>query len=546
MLHLEPRSSSASALTAVPAAALRWRASGLFLAHLLLIGFALSPLLWVRIPPLVDYPNHLARMAVLLHDGDGSAIASNYVAHWRLLPNLAMDLVVPALAQILPLELAGRIFVGLTMMLLILGTVALHRALYGRVGLWPLCALLFVYNAVFWFGFVNYLFGLGIALLAFSAWIASAAWPRVPRLLAFAAISAVIFVLHLFAFGVYGLLIASYEAGKFYAKRDWSKAAIVAAAMTLVPFLSAGLLWLVSAGGPQYTNYGGLIARIFALIAPSAFNDPPTVLDTLVLVIEIAAIPAALKSGVLRLSPAMRFPLIAMLFVAVLIPEYLSGSWSAQIRLPVALMFVLIASTRPDPTRRSASILLISAMLVLLGLRVSAVTQNWRDMEARMTELRAALQTLPAGVRLLPVQSKTLSSIAQPGGARRLIDSNGLQPYTHFGALAVLDRGAFFPPLFTGWTPIEPSPRNAGLSRILGGLLTPEELYERADGASYLARHPDVLIDQLGEPICCVAWPAHFDFVLWIDFGQPPNNLPPMLQPWASGSYFHIYRIKQP
>src|SRR5690348_14248958 len=160
----------------------RLYAHGVLIAYLVLGALTLSPLLWVRIPPLVDYPVHLARMSVLLHDGDGSAIATNYVAHWRLLPNLAIDLVVPVLAQIMPLELAGKLFVALSMSLPVIGTVTLHRALHGRVGLWPLFALLFVYNVVLWYGFLNYLFALGVALLAFSAWVASERWPQLTRI----------------------------------------------------------------------------------------------------------------------------------------------------------------------------------------------------------------------------------------------------------------------------------------------------------------------------------------------------------------------------
>src|SRR5262249_7937377 len=103
----------------------------------------LSPLLWASVPPLVDYPNHLARMWILVNAGRIQELGSNYVAHWRLLPNLAMDLIVPTLALVMPVELAGRLFIALTMLALLGGTVTLHRALHGRVGLWPLCSLLF-------------------------------------------------------------------------------------------------------------------------------------------------------------------------------------------------------------------------------------------------------------------------------------------------------------------------------------------------------------------------------------------------------------------
>jgi hypothetical protein len=68
-------------------------------------AFTLSPLLFVSVPPLVDYPDHLARMWILVYGSE------NYVANWHLLPTLAMDLVVPPLAQILPVEAAGKLFI---------------------------------------------------------------------------------------------------------------------------------------------------------------------------------------------------------------------------------------------------------------------------------------------------------------------------------------------------------------------------------------------------------------------------------------------------
>ncbi|HKT20747.1 MAG TPA: hypothetical protein VJR47_22030, partial [Stellaceae bacterium] len=162
------------------------RALALAAAYLLLGGLTLSPLLWTRIPALVDYPNHLARMWILVHGQDIPALASNYIAHWRLLPDLAMDLIVPPLAHLIGVEQAGRVFIALTMLTLVAGTVALHRVLHGRVGLWPLASLLFIYNAVLYWGFLNCLFGMGVGLLLFAAWIATRSWPSALRLPLFA------------------------------------------------------------------------------------------------------------------------------------------------------------------------------------------------------------------------------------------------------------------------------------------------------------------------------------------------------------------------
>src|SRR5579862_10047729 len=77
----------------------------LLAASLILVPLTLSPLLWASVPPLVDYPNHLARMWILVQNGALPELARNYVVAWRVLPDLAMDLIVPALARIMPLEI---------------------------------------------------------------------------------------------------------------------------------------------------------------------------------------------------------------------------------------------------------------------------------------------------------------------------------------------------------------------------------------------------------------------------------------------------------
>src|SRR5262249_17472695 len=144
------------------------------------LAAVLLPLFWVSVPPLVDYPNHLARMAILAHVGNPAAWTENYVPDWRLLPNLAMDLIVPPLTGVMTLEAAGKVFVGTTMVMLVAGTVALHGALHRRLAPWPLLSCLFVYNTALAWGFLNFLFGLGAALLSFAAWIATERWPT-PR-----------------------------------------------------------------------------------------------------------------------------------------------------------------------------------------------------------------------------------------------------------------------------------------------------------------------------------------------------------------------------
>src|SRR5579883_1496381 len=81
--------------------------------------------------PLFDYPNHLARMHILRSLPDSAALQEFYAIAWRPLPNLAMDLVVPALAHLMPLTWAAKAFVLLTLLLLAGGAAVLSRVIFG-------------------------------------------------------------------------------------------------------------------------------------------------------------------------------------------------------------------------------------------------------------------------------------------------------------------------------------------------------------------------------------------------------------------------------
>src|SRR5438876_229590 len=132
---------------------------------------AAIPILAVETLPLLDYPNHLARMRILA-DQDRSAILRQYYAlDWRPIPNLAMDLIVPPLARIMPLAAAGKVFILAIFLLIAGGAALLHRVLFGRWSAWSLLAFLLLYNRILLWGFLNFLFGVGLVLVATALWI---------------------------------------------------------------------------------------------------------------------------------------------------------------------------------------------------------------------------------------------------------------------------------------------------------------------------------------------------------------------------------------
>ncbi|HUB97284.1 MAG TPA: hypothetical protein VL993_15285, partial [Stellaceae bacterium] len=70
---------------------------------IVLFAVAVVPVLRSGVLPLVDYPNHLARMAIIARLPHDPILQHYYALAWRPIPNLAMDVLVPPLLGIMPL-----------------------------------------------------------------------------------------------------------------------------------------------------------------------------------------------------------------------------------------------------------------------------------------------------------------------------------------------------------------------------------------------------------------------------------------------------------
>src|SRR5262249_25617453 len=241
---------------------------------------AALPVLSVELPPLFDYPNHLARMDLLRRLPESEALQRYYELRWRVIPTLGMDLVVPTLAHILPLAWAGKVFVLATLALVAAGAGLVHRAATGRWSIWPLLAFLFLYSRVLLWGFLSYLFGIGLALVAFAIWISLSERHPAARLSASAVAALVLFFAHLMACVVYGVLVAGYELGHLWLRwpRSWSRAA-ARLAIAAAPFLPPLALLVFAGDGERLSaiHFGRLDRKLDLLF--SVFDNYDRVFD---------------------------------------------------------------------------------------------------------------------------------------------------------------------------------------------------------------------------------------------------------------------------
>jgi len=133
---------------------------------------ACLPVWIVEYPPLMDWPNHLARIYIIANYREEPAFQHEFVINsfWR--PNVGLDWLGVLLFSFLPAGLVTKTILSLTLILFVLGSYALARTLFNAPTAGVLLSAYFVYNTMFLYGFMNYCFGVGLFLVAFAYWLA--------------------------------------------------------------------------------------------------------------------------------------------------------------------------------------------------------------------------------------------------------------------------------------------------------------------------------------------------------------------------------------
>jgi hypothetical protein len=369
---------------------------------LMLLVVAALPVLLPDVPALGDYPNHLMRLnAIATLDLDPD-LSRFYRIQWDILPNLLMDVLVPPLGRLIGMDAAFKIFVAAMFLALVSGSFALYRAVWGRLDQGPLAAFLFLYTMATYMGLFNYLFGLGMALWALAAWVAVAG--RGP--LARAAVSLVavplLFFTHLFALGLYGLGLAAYECWRLTATRAWTapRRLIPELAAFGMPLLIAPALLLQSpsadfAGALLWVGSAKLMGFDWLF---GAYSTPVGVVTGAAVLLGLAW---GLWSGALRLHPVGWIVIGLGIAAFAVMPLVLFGSYFADGRLPVGILFLAIGFARWDLPSTAARGAFVAAVTALALLRIVDAGAAFARIEPDLKEMRQALTLIRPGSTVL-------------------------------------------------------------------------------------------------------------------------------------------------
>jgi hypothetical protein len=509
---------------------------GVAAVYALLAVSVLVPVLSVRVPCLGDTLNHMARIHILTSIDGSPALQRYYERNWRLVPYYGMDVPVALLSRVVGIYAAGRLFVALCVVMPVLAAASLQYAVRRSVGLVPAFAFLVSYNYLLARGFLAYLFSAGLAVMLFAAWVGTQPWPRWRRSALFAAAALLLYFCHVFAFVAYGILLGGYELGRAARPRGRPIAAaladLAAAAAQALPVFATVLLLRADGtfGTVNVTRYGSVAAKLGAMLSPLFFPGNPAVIAACVL-LPLAGAAAALLTRRVRLAPGM-WPASAFVsLVAICVPSVLFNLWGADFRVPLIAAILLVGVVVPAANlRRGVPFVALGGLAALVLARSADALVTLRALDAQAAQVRQVLAKLPVGARLLVVDADDAAPLRV---APAVVTG-------HLGMLAVIDRDAFVPFLFTGATPVETRPSMHGSASPNAAAITLAQLqdgFTRTDPAS----GPPPF--GYGGTMYWLGWPQKFDSVLFTHFGAATESLPPVLRRVAHTDVVDLYQI---
>jgi hypothetical protein len=422
---------------------------GWWCALVVLCVVLLAPLTIADVPPLLDYPNHLARLYVLSMLPGDPVLARFYETRWGIIPNLGLDLTVPPLLRIFPVHLVGRAVVAVALLLPVFGAVAYHRALTARLSYWPLCSVMFVYNAALLRGFLNFIISVGLALLLAAAWLAwRDRWP-VRAVLTCALGAVALFFCHLTGLLFFAVLISGHELlilrtdpleTNLVLHRIVAVAAVFAAPVALYALSHLGQM----EGDATFRSVTG---KAQAALIPVINYLWPLDLVTAVLCVAIPALCLARRWCVMPLRAVAALVVLLLLFAA--LPTAFKGTYDLDTRFIIMAAFVIPAAISPLATPCRINRAIAVGFVLLFGVRMIVLMTVWHSWAGELAAFRAVTASVAPGDIVMTVQLRRAeresiwTATASPG---RL--SDGTTVDGHLPALLLIEHRAWWPFLF--------------------------------------------------------------------------------------------------
>lgn len=364
-------------------------------------------------PPLVDWPQHMARHHIELLAITGRPLPAGYSIDWTLTPNLASDIVVPLLMLVLPPLAASKVYLIASVLLFVGGAAALFHQTARSTKAARFATLLVVpwaLNPVLFWGFLNNYFANGVALLAigYLLWIDRTNRHQSIHSLVLAALVMALPISHLASFGSWGLVIGAWFISRLMAcNGDFNPGnapmrSLVLSCVTALPaVLMLGYVVLLSEHSALHggINFVGIGEKLRMLYWPFMGYNHRTY-DLALFACWLVAVGFLFRWREVRWHwLGLAF---AMLLVAYfLLPEAVGTTSIVYPRLLPVIVVVGIAYAATLPIRELRWAVLLAGAIG--AARVALVAWNWSGLAAEIDENRTCFAKMQAESRVFPV-----------------------------------------------------------------------------------------------------------------------------------------------
>ena len=417
-------------------------------------------------PPLTDYPNHLARAYIAQHIDYNVALQSFYAFEWRALTNIGFDIGMYLLYPLLDdIYLAGQTLNALYIALLISGAMVLHRTWSGHWSYTPLLVSLVAYNGCFLAGFISFCLGVALTLWAASGWFALRGHSMWLRLAYGTTACLALYLCHLFAFGTFGLLVGCAAVQRVAESLRASQKPNVSQRRDALAVLGCTLCMAIptvslhyvtspplSASESVHYQWAHLEFLSWPVFSPLLFAQ----LLGLLLVVGIGVV--VLLHSAYRVIEHSQLMLCVLLGLWLVCPSTLWDTHYVQVRFLIILAVVLPIVWTPPlelATKTRGWSLVLGGVAVLSSTFTHAA--HWRRYDAVSAEMLEIASQLPNGSTVEHIwktpyeETREEGTRESPNRSPFHLDATFqvIPPSTHVSSVAAIERHAFVPTLFT-------------------------------------------------------------------------------------------------
>lgn len=519
-------------------------------SFILALAIAAVPIFLVRVPPLLDYPNHYARLWLELGGIDMPPVSDFYALDWNKAGfNIGIDLIAALLHGIAPVEIVGPLVLCLALLLPPIGIALLSRNIHSRLSYWHVMCVLLGWSTIYFYGFLNFSISLGLALVASSLEFSLIRWHPVVTSGIRSMLGYALLVFHPFGFIFYIGLLAALTVGSDLSwlrsfRTLWlqfrSIVLVIAPPLIVVVFIILFMLPTFPGSDTHHVNFGlqwhpFSIKRIISTLA-SPFKSYNLKIDVFFIIVLFCPVILSFLNKNLKIH--FGFILLSLMFaiLSIFMPSSAFGTGYIGLRFPQMMAISFAIAVFPIFPRFTKTLFFWAVLfLLLIGFRSGYVGYIWMCAQKDFNAMQRSLSYVPEGSNMLTVANYPATEVEGGYPEGRSIGKTQVA-FWHYPALAIIDRKTFIPTLFTaaGKQPISvrvPYDSIAVREDILPGV---ESLAATVD-------------NQIPVPKYMKNWKSCFDYVLVLNADMPNEKGPmptlPELRLITDEGFSRLYQV---